>query len=81
MKNIISIVGYLLLVFAAADFLLGNFTTKHVDKLTNSQLVRLEALLDESDNDIYNWITGKEQVPANHDHDLMDWLRKFNNCL
>tara|TARA_B100001996_G_C18351222_1_gene474057 strand:- start:118 stop:321 length:204 start_codon:yes stop_codon:yes gene_type:complete len=63
------------------DFLLGNFTTKHVDKLTNSQLVRLEALLDESDNDIYNWITGKEQVPANHDHDLMDWLRKFNNCL
>ena len=25
MKNIISIVGYILLVFAAADFLLGNF--------------------------------------------------------
>ena len=25
MKNIISIVGYLLLVFAVADFLLGNF--------------------------------------------------------
>jgi len=63
------------------DFLLGNFTAKHVNELNDLQLFSLEALLDESDNDIYNWITGKEAVPDTHDHDLMVWLRRFNNCL
>ena len=63
------------------DFLLGNFTAKHVKELTNLQIVSLETLLDESDNDIYNWIIGKEPLPDAHNHDLMEWLRRFNNCL
>ena len=63
------------------DFLLGNFTAKHIKELTDIHMLCIEALLDESDNDIYNWITGKEPVPAIHDNDLMEWLRKFNNCL
>ncbi len=63
------------------DFLLGNFTAKHVNELTDLQMIYLEVLLDESDNDIYNWITGKEQIPVRHDNELIKWLRKFNNCL
>ncbi len=63
------------------DILLGGFAAKHASDLTDTQLVSLEVLLDESDNDIYNWITGKEPVPAAHDSDLMQWVRKFNNCL
>ncbi len=62
------------------DILLGGFTAVHVGDLDNSQLDQLEALLDEGDNDLYNWITGTAPVPANHDHDLMAWLKKFNNC-
>ncbi|MCH7937047.1 MAG: succinate dehydrogenase assembly factor 2, partial [Proteobacteria bacterium] len=38
-----------------------------------------EALLQQGDNDLYNWITGKAPVPAAHDLDLMAWLKKFNN--
>jgi antitoxin CptB len=63
------------------DFLLGNFTAKHVNELTDLQMIYLEVLLDESDNDIYNWITGKERIPVRHDNELIKWLRKFNNCL
>ena len=62
------------------DILLGGFTAVHVGDLDNSQLDQLEALLDEGDNDLYNWITGTAPVPANHDHDLMAWPKKFNNC-
>lgn len=63
------------------DILLGSFAAKHVNDLTDPQLAYLEALLDESDNDLYNWIIGKELVPQAHDSDLMAWVRKFNNCL
>lgn len=63
------------------DFLLGNFTAEHINELNELQLHCLELLLDESDNDIYNWITGKEQLPVKFNNDLIEWLRKFNNCL
>jgi len=62
------------------DILLGGFTAVHVGDLEDSQLDQLEALLNEDDNDLYNWITGKTPVPLTHDHDLMAWLKKFNNC-
>jgi antitoxin CptB len=63
------------------DILLGGFAAIHAKDLTESQMAGLEVLLDESDNDIYNWIIGKEPVPEAHDTDLMTWVRKFNNCL
>ncbi|NQV84767.1 MAG: succinate dehydrogenase assembly factor 2 [Rhodospirillales bacterium] len=63
------------------DILLGGFAAIHVNDLTETQLAGLESMLDESDIELYKWITGKEPVPPAHDHDLMAWLRKFNNCL
>ena len=63
------------------DILLGRFAAVHITDLSDQQLERMEALLEEADNDLYNWITGKEPVPAAHDHDLMAWLKKFNNAL
>ena len=62
------------------DILLGGFAAIHVGDLSDAQMERLEALLDEPDNDLCNWITGKEPVPAAHDNDVMAWLKKFNNC-
>ncbi|MBC8339013.1 MAG: succinate dehydrogenase assembly factor 2 [Rhodospirillales bacterium] len=62
------------------DIMLGGFAAIHVNDLTEPQLAAFEALLDESDIELYKWITGKEPVPAAHDHDLIAWLKKFNNC-
>lgn len=61
------------------DILLGGFAQHHVAELSEPQLERLEALLEVADNDLYNWITGKAPVPEAFDHDVMAWLRKFNN--
>jgi len=63
------------------DLLLGRFAVAHAGALDDDELARLEALLHEPDNDLYNWITGKAPVPAAHDHDLMSRIRKFNNTL
>ena len=63
------------------DILLGGFVAVHINDLDDTGLDRFEALLEENDIDLYNWITDKEPVPAAHDHDLMAWLKKFNNAL
>lgn len=62
------------------DILLGGFAAVHVGDLDETQLSQLEALLEEGDNDLYNWITGKEPMPQDLATDLMAWLKKFNNC-
>ena len=49
-------------------------------EINQQQLSGFEALLQQGDNDLYNWITGKAPVPAAHDLDLMAWLKKFNNA-
>ncbi len=62
------------------DILLGRFAGAHIGDLSEQQMDQLEALLQQGDNDLYNWITGKTPVPAAHDLDLMAWLKKFNNA-
>jgi antitoxin CptB len=63
------------------DALLGGFVGRHAAALAEREVTQLEALVDEPDNDLYNWITGKQPVPTAHDHDLMTRIRKFNNTL
>ncbi|NQU61735.1 MAG: succinate dehydrogenase assembly factor 2 [Rhodospirillales bacterium] len=63
------------------DILLGGFVAVHINDLDEAQMAQIEALLDEGDNDLYNWLSGKEQPPEAHDHDLLAWVKKFNNAL
>lgn len=62
------------------DILLGRFAAEHVAGLAESDMAAFEALLLESDNDIYNWVTAKEAPPARHDNALMAALIRFNNA-
>lgn len=59
------------------DLLLGGFAERHLADLSNDQLARFAALLEESDNDLFNWITGKELPPPALDHDVMAMLKRF----
>jgi antitoxin CptB len=59
------------------DVLLGGFADRHLAGFTPAQLDRYDALLQNSDPDLYGWITGRESVPKAHDHDVMDLLRSF----
>ena len=61
------------------DFFLGRFTARHVAALSDDQLDRLEVLLEEGDNDLFNWISGKVSPPSELDNDIMKLLIEFNN--
>lgn len=56
------------------DLLLGSFADAHLAAFAPGELDQYEALLLESDPDLYNWITGAAAVPAAHDHAVMKKL-------
>jgi len=60
------------------DILLGGFVRSHLDDLDDGQLGQLEALMQESDTDLFNWISGREAVPTAFDTDLMSLIKTFN---
>ena len=63
------------------DALLGGFAQRYLDELNDQQLNRFEALLEENDIDIFQWITGKKPVPPELDHDVMRLIIKFKKDL
>lgn len=60
-----------------SDLFFGRFAAGHVARLTEAQLARYEALLEESDHDLFAWISGQRPVPARHDHDVFALLQSF----
>jgi len=58
------------------DLLLGTFADKEVPGFTESEMEMFEALLQENDPDPYNWLTGKEEPPANIINDVYEKLKK-----
>jgi antitoxin CptB len=44
------------------DVILGRFADERLETLTPEQLTVYEALLDEQDVDIWNWLVGKEEA-------------------
>ena len=59
------------------DFILGTFADRQLESLDNAGLDRFEALIDVPDQDLYNWVTGREPVPDEYDNDIMAELRSF----
>lgn len=59
------------------DLLLGRFADRHIAGLDRLQLDRYEALLGESDQDLFAWISGQQSVPERHDHDVFRLLQEF----
>ncbi len=53
------------------DLLLGSFVDAHLSAFTSDQLDKYEALLEINDPDLYNWMTGGESLPPQHDGAVM----------
>jgi antitoxin CptB len=62
--------------FLEADLILARFAERHLARLDDAQLDRLEALLEESDQDLWAWVTGLAAAPARHDNDVLALLRQ-----
>jgi antitoxin CptB len=60
--------------FREIDLILGGFADKAVAGLDETSLERFEALLDLSDQDVYDWIVGRAAPPAEF-YDLITHIR------
>jgi antitoxin CptB len=60
------------------DLLLGRFADAHLPAFLPEQLTQYEAILEISDPDLYNWVAGKEPVPAEYEGDVMRLLCSHN---
>ena len=60
------------------DLLLGGFADRHLASLSAAQLDRYEALMQESDQDLFAWISGQQPVQERHDHDVFRLLQDFS---
>ena len=59
------------------DLLLGRFADAHVASLTPAQLADYDVLLQQSDPDLYDWLTGKKSPPGARDSEVMRLLSAF----
>jgi antitoxin CptB len=59
------------------DILLGQFARAHIAEFTAAELDQYERLLETSDNDIFEWVTGKVAVPPEKDSPVVRKLLAF----
>jgi antitoxin CptB len=63
-----------------SDLILGRFADAHIAAFDEPQLDRYEALLECSDADLFDWVTGRASPPAAHDNDVTRLLLRFSNA-
>lgn len=59
------------------DLLLGSFATRYLANLDETLLAEFEALVENSDPDLYMWISGRKPVPKKWDGEIMKLLKTF----
>jgi antitoxin CptB len=60
-----------------SDLLLGAFAAAHLADFAPAQLDRYEAMLGESDKDLFDWIAGRAVPPAEKMTDVLTLLLSF----
>jgi antitoxin CptB len=48
------------------DLILGSYVNHFVHKFTEGELALMEALLDEEEDDIYSWVSGRIEGPKKY---------------
>ncbi|MEM1397497.1 MAG: succinate dehydrogenase assembly factor 2 [Pseudomonadota bacterium] len=64
--------------FREADFLFGGFATAHLSEMDDADMDEFEELLSMSDHDVYAWVTGKKDPPANVSGKIFNMLKAFD---
>jgi antitoxin CptB len=61
------------------DLIMGRFADSRLDQLAAGQLDEFEVLMRVPDQQLYAWINGSEEVPAERDTPLLHELRTYRN--
>ena len=62
-----------------ADLLMGRFADSHIADLSEAELNQYEQLLELPDHDLYVWVTGEAEIPAEYDSAVLRRLCDFHN--
>lgn len=62
------------------DLLIGGFAARHLDKFDEGELDQFEAIMDANEHEIYAWLTGKAEVPDEHNNDVMHQLLNYSHA-
>ena len=62
------------------DLVLGPFADAHAETLPVAELDRLEALMDEEDTDLLQWVMGQASPPPDVDGEMIDRLVAFRTA-
>jgi antitoxin CptB len=62
------------------DIIMGSFADKYVPLFDAALLDAYDALLQESDPDIYDWVCGREQVPASARSAVVEQLLEHHHA-
>ncbi len=60
------------------DLLIGRFAKEHLPEMSDNELDQFEVILEQSDTDLYNWITGRTDIPADQDSAVMRQLCRYH---
>lgn len=60
------------------DLIMGRFADAEIGTLSEGDLDEFERLIEVPDRDLYRWITGEDEIPANYDTPLFRRLRTFH---
>ncbi len=59
------------------DLVLGPFAESHLDRFSATELDSFAAFLDEPDTAIYDWLTGRAELPVRLDNEVTRRLLRF----
>jgi antitoxin CptB len=59
------------------DILLGQFARAHIAHFSAAELDQYERLLDAGDNEIFDWVAGRAEIPAEDDTPVLRKLLAF----
>lgn len=64
--------------FKEADLIMGRFADTRLYDLSPDEVDEFERLLDAPDTEVYAWICGTIETPANYDGPVLDALKSFD---
>lgn len=59
------------------DIILGRFARAHLGTFSAAELDQYEKLLEAGDNDIFDWVSGRAEVPPDRDSSVLRKLMRF----
>ena len=60
------------------DLITGRFADAHIGTLSEPEITEFEHLMEVAEADLYAWVTGAAETPAEHDTALFRRLRTFH---